>query len=89
MEIEKGRGSVGFDLEFGASRTQGYDMKTLLITGASTGFGRALTLEALNRGHQVALAVRNPESVADLVAQFPGKAHSLSLIHISEPTRPY
>ena len=77
MEIEKGRGSVGFDLEFGASRTQGYDMKTLLITGASTGFGRALALEALNRGHQVALAVRNPESVADLIAQFPGKAHSI------------
>ena len=49
-------------------------MKTLLITGASTGFGRALAKEALNRGHQVALAVRNPESVAELTAQYPGKA---------------
>jgi NAD(P)-dependent dehydrogenase (short-subunit alcohol dehydrogenase family) len=52
-------------------------MKTLLITGASTGFGRSLAKKALERGHQVALAVRNPESVADLVAQFPGKAHSI------------
>lgn len=49
-------------------------MKTLLITGASTGFGRALAKEALNRGYQVALAVRNPESVAELTAQYPGKA---------------
>ena len=52
-------------------------MKTILITGASTGFGRSLAKEALERGHQVALAVRNPESVADLVAQFPAKAHSI------------
>jgi NAD(P)-dependent dehydrogenase (short-subunit alcohol dehydrogenase family) len=49
-------------------------MKTLLITGASTGFGRALAKEALHRGYQVALAVRNPESVAELTAQYPGKA---------------
>lgn len=52
-------------------------MKTLLITGASSGFGRALATEALNRGHRVVLAVRNPESVADLVAQYPGKAHPI------------
>ncbi|MFZ4386980.1 MAG: SDR family NAD(P)-dependent oxidoreductase [Chthoniobacterales bacterium] len=52
-------------------------MKTLLITGASTGFGRSLAKEALERGHQVTLAVRNPESVSDLVAQFSGKAHSI------------
>ena len=49
-------------------------MKTLLITGASTGFGRSLTEEALQRGHQVALAVRNPEAVADLVAKHPERA---------------
>jgi NAD(P)-dependent dehydrogenase (short-subunit alcohol dehydrogenase family) len=52
-------------------------MKTLLITGASTGFGRALAQEALSRGHQVALAVRNPESVGDLVQEFPIKAHAI------------
>jgi len=52
-------------------------MKTILITGASTGFGRSLAKEALDRGHQVALAVRNPESVADIVAEFPGRAHPI------------
>ena len=52
-------------------------MKTLLITGAATGFGRALAQEALSRGHQVALAVRNPESVGDLVQEFPIKAHAI------------
>ena len=52
-------------------------MKTILLTGASTGFGRALATEALARGHQVALAVRSPESVADLVASHPGKAHAI------------
>lgn len=52
-------------------------MSTILITGASTGFGRSLATEALSRGHQVALAVRNPESVADLVGMHPGKAHPI------------
>lgn len=52
-------------------------MKTILITGASTGFGRSLAIEALARGHRVALAVRNPESVADIVAANPGKAHAI------------
>lgn len=52
-------------------------MSTILITGASTGFGRSLATEALDRGHLVALAVRNPESVADLVAAHPGKAHAI------------
>jgi NAD(P)-dependent dehydrogenase (short-subunit alcohol dehydrogenase family) len=52
-------------------------MKTILITGASTGFGRAIAEESLNRGHHVVLAVRNPQSVADLAARFPGKAHPI------------
>jgi NAD(P)-dependent dehydrogenase (short-subunit alcohol dehydrogenase family) len=52
-------------------------MSTILITGASTGFGRSLATEALNRDHQVALAVRNPEAVADLVAAHLEKAHAI------------
>jgi NAD(P)-dependent dehydrogenase (short-subunit alcohol dehydrogenase family) len=52
-------------------------MKTILITGASTGFGRAIAKNALERGNQVALAVRNPESVADLVGANPAKAHAV------------
>jgi NAD(P)-dependent dehydrogenase (short-subunit alcohol dehydrogenase family) len=46
-------------------------MKTLLITGASSGFGKSLAEEALGRGHQVAMAVRDVTSVADLIERFP------------------
>lgn len=52
-------------------------MKTLLITGASSGLGRHLALEALGRGHQVVMAVRNPESVADLVKTHPETAAAI------------
>jgi NAD(P)-dependent dehydrogenase (short-subunit alcohol dehydrogenase family) len=60
-------------------------MSTILITGASTGFGRSLATEALSRGHQVALAVRNLESVADLVGEYPGKAHAIRF-DLTKPT---
>ena len=49
-------------------------MKTLLITGASSGLGRSLSEEALGRGHRVAMAVRDVASVADLLERFPGHA---------------
>jgi NAD(P)-dependent dehydrogenase (short-subunit alcohol dehydrogenase family) len=64
-------------------------MKTILLTGASSGFGHALATEALNRGHQVALAVRNPENVAGLIAQYPGKAVAIrfDLIKASDAER--
>lgn len=49
-------------------------MKTLLITGPSSGFGRSLAEEALQRGYQAALAARNPETVADLLSRYPETA---------------
>lgn len=52
-------------------------MKTMLLTGASTGFGRSLAEEALSRGYQVALAVRDPEKVADLIERYPEKAKAI------------
>lgn len=47
--------------------------KTWYITGASRGFGRAWATAALRRGDLVAAAVRDPSTVAGLVAEF-GKA---------------
>lgn len=44
---------------------------TWLITGASQGFGKALTGEVLGRGQAVVAAVRDPEAVADLVHRYP------------------
>jgi NAD(P)-dependent dehydrogenase (short-subunit alcohol dehydrogenase family) len=39
--------------------------KTLLITGVSSGFGRALALEALEAGHKVVGTVRNAQAKRD------------------------
>ncbi len=44
-----------------------------LITGASTGFGRALAEEALGRGAQVVVTARNSASLAPLAEAHPGR----------------
>ncbi|CAH2772852.1 MAG: Dehydrogenases with different specificities (related to short-chain alcohol dehydrogenases) [uncultured Paraburkholderia sp.] len=48
--------------------------KTLLITGASSGFGRALAQEALGAGHRVVGTVRSEAACAELEALAPGSA---------------
>lgn len=45
--------------------------KTWLITGVSSGFGRAMTTQLLTAGKTVIGTVRNPQKVQDLVDQFP------------------
>lgn len=51
----------------------GCDMKlgcpTILVTGASSGFGREIAREALSRNYRVAATARNPESLDDLVKE--------------------
>ncbi len=49
-------------------------MTTWLITGASRGFGHDWAMAALERGDRVVLAARNPDDIADTVAQFPSHA---------------
>lgn len=44
--------------------------KTILISGASKGFGRAWTEAFLEKGYQVAATARNIDSLADLKAQY-------------------
>jgi len=48
--------------------------KRLLITGVSSGFGRALAQEALAQGHQVIGTVRNAQAVQDFEALAQGRA---------------
>ncbi len=48
--------------------------KTMLITGVSTGLGRAIAAEALARGHRVVGTVRTEESRAAFEALRPGHA---------------
>jgi NAD(P)-dependent dehydrogenase (short-subunit alcohol dehydrogenase family) len=45
--------------------------RTWLITGISSGFGRAVTEQLLDRGDRVVGTVQRPSSVADLVERYP------------------
>ena len=49
------------------------------ITGASTGFGRELAQQTLRAGYKVVATARKPEQIADLKAQYPDTALTLSL----------
>jgi NAD(P)-dependent dehydrogenase (short-subunit alcohol dehydrogenase family) len=46
---------------------------TWLVTGASRGFGRELTEQALARGDRVAATLRRPEQLDDLAGRHPGR----------------
>ena len=45
--------------------------RTWLITGVSSGFGRELTTQLLERGDRVVGTVRRPDAVAELVERYP------------------
>lgn len=53
--------------------------KIWLITGCSSGFGRALSELLLARGDRVLMTVRNLEAVADLIERYPLTARSFVL----------
>jgi NAD(P)-dependent dehydrogenase (short-subunit alcohol dehydrogenase family) len=53
--------------------------KTFLITGVSSGLGRAFAKAALEAGHVVIGTVRNAEAAAAHEALAPGRAHALML----------
>jgi NAD(P)-dependent dehydrogenase (short-subunit alcohol dehydrogenase family) len=50
-----------------------------LITGATSGFGRALAEEVIGRGDTVIGAARSPERLDDLVAAHPNQASAVEL----------
>lgn len=50
--------------------------KTFLITGVSSGFGRAIADRALAQGHVVVGTVRNAEAARDFEQLCPGRAHA-------------
>jgi NAD(P)-dependent dehydrogenase (short-subunit alcohol dehydrogenase family) len=53
--------------------------KVWFITGASSGFGRAIAEQALQRGHSVVAAARNADAMADLGATSKERVLALSL----------
>jgi NAD(P)-dependent dehydrogenase (short-subunit alcohol dehydrogenase family) len=54
-------------------------MSTWLITGCSTGLGRALAEAVLTRGHQATVTARDAAAVHDLVSAHPERALALPL----------
>ncbi|WP_329609216.1 SDR family NAD(P)-dependent oxidoreductase [Arthrobacter sp. ATA002] len=54
-------------------------MATWLITGCSTGLGRALAEAVLARGDNAVVTARDPSTVEDLAAQYPESALALAL----------
>jgi NAD(P)-dependent dehydrogenase (short-subunit alcohol dehydrogenase family) len=59
------------------------DIKTWLITGASSGFGRGLTEKLLARGDRVVATVRNAKALADLEAVH-GERLSVALLDLTD-----
>ncbi|MET8161505.1 oxidoreductase [Sphaerisporangium sp. NPDC005289] len=57
-----------------------------LITGASSGFGRAIAEAALAAGDTVVATARRPEAIDGLVAAHPGRAAALRL-DVTDPAR--
>jgi NAD(P)-dependent dehydrogenase (short-subunit alcohol dehydrogenase family) len=61
-------------------------MATWLITGCSTGLGRALAAKVLGRGHDAVVTARNPAAVRDLVEAHPGTALGVAL-DVTDPAQ--
>ena len=55
------------------------DTPVWLITGCSTGLGRALAVRVLARGHRLIATARQPETLVALVATDPGRCRALAL----------
>ncbi len=54
-------------------------MTRWLVTGCSTGIGRAVAVAALDAGHSVVVTARRPDTVADLVESHPDAAAAVAL----------
>ncbi len=50
--------------------------RTFLVTGVSSGLGRAFATAALEAGHTVVGTVRKPDQIADFEQLSPGRAHA-------------
>ncbi len=55
------------------------DSRVWLITGSSTGFGRALAEAVLEHGDRVIATARKPEQLQELVERYPEKARAIAL----------
>ncbi|MGO9173649.1 MAG: SDR family NAD(P)-dependent oxidoreductase [Rhodomicrobium sp.] len=61
------------------------DGKKALITGAGSGIGRSLAIEAARRGVRVALAGRRQEALDETLAQLPASGHLVIPADVTKP----
>ncbi|WP_426038059.1 oxidoreductase [Cypionkella sp. TWP1-2-1b2] len=54
-------------------------MKTWLITGCSSGFGKRLAIAAADRGDQVVATARDPQGIKDIASTYDGRMITLPL----------
>lgn len=59
--------------------------KVWLITGSSTGFGRALAIAVLKHGDYLVATARKPEQLDDLISEYPDTARAVRL-DVTNPT---
>jgi NAD(P)-dependent dehydrogenase (short-subunit alcohol dehydrogenase family) len=56
-----------------------HQQKTWLVTGCSTGFGRAIAQAVLAEGDKLIATARNPDTIEDFVADYPDRAIAIAL----------
>lgn len=61
-----------------------WDDKTVVITGASSGFGREVAKIVAHRGARVVASARRAEALASLVEELGGEPHSFIVCDISD-----
>ena len=66
----------------------GLAKKGALVMASSGGIGRGVAEELASEGARVMLFARSEEKLIDAVSAIEAETGNLSLIHISEPTRP-
>jgi short-subunit dehydrogenase len=59
--------------------------KTILVTGATGGLGRAISAELAERGATVVLSSRKQEELASLASELPGDGHRFVVADLAEP----
>lgn len=56
-----------------------HSSRVWLITGSSSGFGRAIAQAVLDRGEKVVVTARNPQQVEDIQTKYPDRALAVQL----------
>jgi short-subunit dehydrogenase len=59
--------------------------KTVLVTGATGGLGRAIAAELAGRGATLVLSSRKPEELDELALSLPGEGHRRIVADLAEP----